>query len=99
MMMERIFMNKEMKSVLKKTAKIAGVTGVAAGAVAIMTSGAALKALSEGGYLVNTVKKIMNEQEAPEESLEDAAVSEADLSKEASAGEPHAEEVTVAEEI
>ena len=62
-------MNKEIKSVVKKTAKIAGVTCIAAGAVALMTSGAALKALTEGTkYLKDTVKKIIDEKpeaEAP----------------------------------
>jgi len=60
-------MNKEIKSVVKKTAKIAGVTCIAAGAVALMTSGAALKALTEGAkYLKDTVKKIINEEPEPE---------------------------------
>lgn len=41
-------MHKEAKNLVKKTAKIAGITCVAAGAVALMTTGAALKALTEG---------------------------------------------------
>lgn len=53
-------MKQEIKSIVKKTAKIAGVTCIAAGAVALMTSAAALKALTEGGkYLKNTVEKII----------------------------------------
>lgn len=56
-------MNKEIKNILKKTAKVAGVTCVAAGAVAVMTSGVALKAITEGGkYLADAVKRIINEQ-------------------------------------
>lgn len=68
-------MKKEIKSLLKKTAKIAGVTCVAAGAVAIMTSGVAVKAIGEGGkHLLNTVKKIAKEG--------DAAVTTAEASEE-----------------
>lgn len=53
-------MKQEIKSIMKKTAKIAGVTCIAAGAVALMTSAAALKALTEGSkYLKNTVEKII----------------------------------------
>lgn len=56
-----------MKSLLKKSIKIAGVTCVAAGAVALVTSGTALKAIGEGGkYLMKAVKKIVGEQDSPE---------------------------------
>ena len=56
-------MNKKAKSLVKKTAKIAGVTCVAAGAVAVMTSGVALKAIAEGGkYLADEFKRIINEE-------------------------------------
>lgn len=55
-------MKQKIKSTLKKTAKIAGVTCIAAGAVAIMTSGAALKAIGEGGkYLAKTIRRIAAE--------------------------------------
>lgn len=56
-------MNKEIKTIVKKTAKIAGVTCIAAGAVALMTSAAAIKAMTEGArYLKDTVKKIVEEE-------------------------------------
>lgn len=75
-------MNKEIKTTLKKTVKIAGVTCLAAGAVAIVTSSAALKAIGEGSkYLVNSVKKIAKEKPetentvaADEENYADTAV-------------------------
>ena len=74
-------MNKEMKAIVKKTAKIAGVTCIAAGAVALMTSATALKALTEGGkYLKDTVHKILNEQSEEEvvvNIVEEAPVVEA----------------------
>lgn len=58
-------MKKEIKSMLGKTAKIACVTSVAAGAIAVMTSGFALKAISEGGkYMANAVKRIVTEDTA-----------------------------------
>ena len=63
-------MKQEIKSLLKKTVKIAGVTCVAAGAVAVMTSGVALKAISEGGkYLADAVNRIVNEPDAPQETV------------------------------
>lgn len=73
-------MRKKINSVLIKTAKIAGVTCITAGAIAIMTSSTALKAIGEGGkYLANTVKKIVSEPEvldcsagAAEEALAEA---------------------------
>ena len=72
-------MHKEAKNLIKKTAKIAGVTCIAAGAVALMTTGAALKALTEGAkYLKNTVQKII------EESAEDPKVAETIASEEES---------------
>lgn len=64
-------MKKEVKSLLKKTAKIAGVTCAAAGMVAVVTSGAALKAIGEGGrYLVDAVKKIVKEEPKAENVVE-----------------------------
>ena len=57
-------MKEEVKSALKKTAKIAGVTCLATGAVAVLTSGMALKAICEGGkYLASTVKQIIEEND------------------------------------
>lgn len=60
-------MNRKITSIVKKSAKIGAAVCVAAGAVALMTSGAALKALTEGGkYLKNTVAKIIGEEPATE---------------------------------
>lgn len=71
-------MNKEIKSMVKKTAKIACVTCVAAGAVALMTSATALKAMTEGArYLKDTVKKIIDEEPKEESIVEEATVVEA----------------------
>lgn len=81
-------MKKEIKSLLKKTVKVAGVTCIAAGAVALMTSAVAVKALAEGGrYLKDTVQKILKEEadtasaaeEIPEEqpSAEEAVPAQA----------------------
>lgn len=65
-------MNKDINNLIKKTAKIAGVTCVAAGAVALMTTGAALKALTTGAqYLKETVQKIL--EDPAEEIIVDAA--------------------------
>lgn len=74
-------MNQEIRTILKKTVKVAGAACFAAGAIAVLTSGAALKAIGEGGrYLVNTVQKIVNEKpevrETPEPAEEDAAAAE-----------------------
>ena len=41
-------MNSEIQSLVKKTAKIAGVTCFALGGAALIASGAALKAMKEG---------------------------------------------------
>lgn len=85
-------MKKEAKNLVKKTAKIAGVTCVAAGAVALMTTGAALKALTEGAkYLKDTVKKIVDEEPNEETIVEEATVVEA-------SSEDFAEAESVAEE-
>lgn len=84
-------MNKEIETIVKKTAKVAGVTCIAAGAVALMTSAAALKALTEGAkYLQHTVKKIIDEKPAEESPV----VVEAE---EAPAAEPVAEAVPAEE--
>lgn len=86
-------MHKEAKSLVKKTAKIAGVTCVAAGAVALMTTGAALKALTEGAkYLKNTVHKIIDEP-TEAEVVNDTEAAEEDFVEEAvTAEEPVAAE-------
>lgn len=81
-------MNKEAKSLVKKTAKIAGITCVAAGAVALMTTGAALKALTEGAkYLKNTVQKIIDEP-AESEVVQETSVTEGESVEEVAAAEP-----------
>lgn len=60
-------MKKEVNSLLKKTAKIAGVTCVATGAIAIMTSKAALQVIGKGcEYFANSVKNIINDPSEPE---------------------------------
>ena len=60
-------MEQEIKTVLKKTVKIAGVTCFALGSAALVASGAALKALVEGGkYARDSVKKILAEETAGE---------------------------------
>ena len=67
-------MKKEAIVNVRKAAKIAGVTCVAAGAVALVTSGTALKAITEGGkYLADTVKKIVNEETSSEPISEEIA--------------------------
>lgn len=60
-------MNKEITTVLKKTVKIAGVTCFALGGAALIASGAALKALTEGAkYMKDSVKEILNETSGEE---------------------------------
>lgn len=84
-------MNQEIKSIVKKTAKIAGVTCVALGGAALIASGAALKALTEGGkYLTDAVKKIVKE-EPTGEIVEEAAEVPQDT--------PAAEEEAVMEDV
>lgn len=96
-------MKKEAKNLVKKTAKIAGVTCVAAGAVALMTTGAALKALTAGAkYLQDTVKKIIDEEPKEESIVEEASVAEASaedfVEEEAAAAEESSEAQEVAAE-
>lgn len=58
-------MKQETIQIAKKAAKIAGVTCLTLGAAAVVTSGAALKALTAGGkYLKDAIKRIT--AEAPE---------------------------------
>ena len=55
-------MKKEALEITRKAAKIAGVTCVAAGAIAIVTSGAALVAIAEGAkYVTNSIQTILKE--------------------------------------
>lgn len=71
-------MNKEIKSIVKKTTKIAGITCFVLGGAALIASGAAVKALAEGGkYLKDTVRKIVNEETKTEEVVVDAVTEEA----------------------
>ena len=68
-------MSKEIKSIVKKTAKVAGVTCIALGGAALIASGAALKALTAGAvYLKDAVRKIVGEDVVVE-----AAAAEADF--------------------
>lgn len=66
-------MDKEIKTVLIKSAKIAGATCFALGGAALIASGAALKALTEGArYLADTVKKIVDEEPGKSAEVVDA---------------------------
>lgn len=68
-------MKKKITSIVKKSAKVGAAVCVATGAVALMTSGAALKALTEGAkYLKNTVKKIIDEESKSETSTTEEVV-------------------------
>lgn len=72
-------MEKEIKTVLKKTVKIAGVTCLALSGAALIASGAALKALTEGAkYVKDSVKKIIDEKpiEEPAEVMAAEVVTE-----------------------
>ena len=90
-------MKKEITSIVKKSAKVGAAVCVAAGAVALMTSGAALKALTEGAkYLKNTVEKIVRETPEAEQIVEEATVEETPA--EAPAVTAVAEEVPSTEE-
>ncbi|MBO4938666.1 MAG: hypothetical protein J6C98_06680 [Oscillospiraceae bacterium] len=66
-------MNKD-TNILKKTVKVAGVTCLALGGVALIASGAALKALTEGAkYLKDTVKKIIDDKPVEEPAIVEEA--------------------------
>lgn len=92
-------MKKEAKKLVRKTAKIAGVTCIAAGAVALVTTGTALKALTEGAkYLKDTVRKIIDEEPGEEKIAEEAAVAEASAEDFAAAEDVAAEEPSEAQE-
>ena len=73
-------MDKKIKTDLKKTVKIAGVTCLALGGAALIASGAALKGLTEGAkYAARSIKKIAQEKpaEEPAEAAEESFVEEA----------------------
>jgi len=60
---------KELETMLKQTAKIAGITCLTAGASAVLNSGMALTAMVEGGkYLTNAVKRIIKNNDGSSES-------------------------------
>ena len=65
-------MEKEIKTILKKTVKIAGVTCLALGGAALIASGAALKGLTEGAkYAVQSIRKIAQEKSEEEPAAAD----------------------------
>lgn len=67
-------MKKEIKNIAVKSAKLAGVTCVAAGAIALIASGAAVKAVTAGGkYLKDVARRILEEQPEKVETVEEAA--------------------------
>lgn len=71
-------MNKKAGTIVKKAAKIAGVTCIALGGAALIASGAALKAMTEGAkYLKDTIEKIAKDEPAAENAAEAASEEEA----------------------
>jgi hypothetical protein len=89
-------MEKEIKIVLKKTVKIAGVTCLALGGAALIASGAALKALTEGAKFVkNGIRDIINEKPAEEtaETVEAEVVTEEEPIADEAPAQPEAEKV------
>lgn len=92
-------MDKEMKKLVKKTVKIAGVTCFALGGAALIASGAALKAIAEGGkYLKDTVKKILEEDTVEAVSAEEVVAEEVAVEEEVEES-PAAEAEAVEEEV
>lgn len=93
-------MKKEITRLVKKTAKVAGITCIAAGAVAIMTSKTAVQTIVKGGeYLKDAVKKILNDEPQADETEaheEAPAAAEADFAAEETAA---AEEAPVEVEV
>lgn len=70
-------MNQEVKSILKKTAKITGVTCLTLGGAALIASGAALKALTEGAkFLKDTVQQIIDDGPKAGDVIVDAVAEE-----------------------
>lgn len=99
-------MNKEIGTIVKKTAKIAGVTCVALGGAALVASGAALKAMTEGAkYLKDTIEKIVDDdpktdaavQEASAEEVAEVPAAEA-VAEEADFAQPEHQEAVAAED-
>ena len=83
-------MKNEITSIVKKSAKVGAAVFVAAGAIALVTSGAALKALAEGaGYLKNTVTKILRESPENGNPVDEAGANA--VPAEAAAAEDEAE--------
>lgn len=75
-------MKKEAAKLVKKTVKAACVLGVAAGAVALMTSKTALQVLLDGQtYVKDTMKKLTGKQ-GDTEPAEEAVASESDFAEE-----------------
>lgn len=67
-------MKNELKRIAVKSMKLAGVTCVAAGAIALVASGAAIKAVTAGGkYLKEAVQKILSEDSETEAVVEEKA--------------------------
>ena len=70
-------MSKEIKSIVKKTAKVASVTCIALGGAALFASGAALKALTAGAvYLKDAVRKIFGDDAVVESAADDTDFTE-----------------------
>ena len=89
-------MEKEIKIVLKKSVKIAGVTCFTLGGAALIASGAALKALTEGAKFVkNSIRDIINEKPAEEtaETVEAEVVTEEEPIADEAPAQPEAEKV------
>ena len=87
-------MKTDFKNIAIKSAKIAGATFAAAGAAALIASGAALKGITAGGqYLVETTRKILKEEsvtndiEVTTETVEESTPSESEEVAEATEAE------------
>lgn len=88
-------MSKEIKSIMKKTAKIAGVTCLALGGAALIASGTALKAMTLGArYLKDTIQEIIDEDPGADAAVDEAPTEEA---AEAPASEAVEEEADIVE--
>ena len=93
-------MNKDIESIVKKTVKIAGVTCITLGGAALIASGAALKAMTEGAkYLKDTIEKIVREEPAPDTVVDEAPAEETPVEEtvEVPAAEAVAEDADFAE--
>lgn len=92
-------MKNELKSIAVKSVKLAGVTCVAAGAIALIASGTAVKAVTAGGkYLKETAKKIL-EEPVETKHVETAPVEEVTPVEEVAPVEEDAPVEGVAEEL